>query len=92
MSELKIEVATTKGTMAELRPTLDEALGQEFPGGLLQRRWEGDTLHLSGPGARGTITLESGRLVGRAELAPPASMMRGTIEQKVGEALRRAAG
>ena len=92
MSELKIEVATVKATMAELRPALDAALHQEFPGGLLQRRWEGDTLHLSGPGARGTITLESGLLVGRAELAPPASMMRGVIEQKVGEALRRAAG
>lgn len=92
MSELRIEVSTGKSTMAELRPSLDEALRQEFPGGMLQRRWDGDTLHLSGPGARGTITLESGRLVGWAELGPPASMMRGVIEQKVGEALRRAAG
>jgi Putative polyhydroxyalkanoic acid system protein (PHA_gran_rgn) len=89
VAELRIEVATGKATMAE---SLDEALRHEFPGGLLQRRWDGDTLHLSGPGATGTITLEAGRLVGRAELAPPASMMRGVIEQKVGEALRRAAG
>ena len=77
--------------MAEIRPALDAFLQQEFPGGLLQRRWEGDTLHLSGPGAKGTVTLEANGLVGRAELAPPASLMRPMIEQKISGALKRAA-
>ena len=40
-------------------------------------------LHLSGPGAKGTVVLEDGRLVGRAHLGPPASMMRPIIEQKI---------
>lgn len=88
MSELVIEVVTTRTSMAELRPTLDDALAREFPGGLLQRRWNGDVLELSGPGAQGTIVFMEGRLVGRATLGPPASFMRATIEQKVGAVLQ----
>ena len=91
MADLVIEVPTSKGSMAELRPSLDAALAAQFPGGMLQRRWEGDVLHVSGPGAKGTITLEAGRLVGRAELSPPASLMKGIIEQKISAAMRTAA-
>jgi len=88
MSDLVIEVETAKAGMHELRPLLDAALQKEFPGGMLQRRWNGDVLELSGPGAQGTIAYEAGKLVGRARLGPPASLMRGLIEQKVGAALR----
>jgi hypothetical protein len=88
MAELVIEVPTAKGSMAELRAQLDSALAQQFPGGMLQRRWEGDVLHVWGPGAKGTITYEAGRLVGRAELGPPASLMKALIEQKIATALR----
>jgi len=88
MSELVIEVVTTRTSMAELRPGLDDALAKEFPGGLLQRRWNGDVLELSGPGAQGTIVFSEGRLVGRATLGPPASFMRAMIEQKVGAVLQ----
>lgn len=52
----------------------------------------GDVLQLSGPGAKGSIVLDGGQIVGRAELGPPASMMRGLIEQKIGTAMREAAG
>ena len=90
--ELTIEVATAHLSMAELRPKLDAALQREFPGGMLQRKWNGDVLELSGPGARGTIVLEIGRLVGRASLGPPASLMHALIEQKVGAALRAVVG
>jgi hypothetical protein len=88
MQELVIEVVTARVTMAELRPLLDAALLKEFPGGMLERRWNGEVLELSGPGAQGTIVLEAGRLVGRATLRPPASLMRALIEQKVGNVLR----
>jgi hypothetical protein len=91
MSEMRFEFATGR-SIDEVREALNSALQREFPGGLLQRRWEGDVLHLSGPGAKGTIVLENGRLIGSAELAPPASLMRGMIEQKVGAALKTAAG
>jgi hypothetical protein len=91
MAELIIEVPTGSTAMSEVKPRLDEALAAQFPGGMLQRRWEGDVLHVSGPGARGTITLEAGRLVGRAELSPPASLMKGIIEQKISSAMRTAA-
>ena len=87
-----IEVATTKGSMEEIRPALDAALHRHFPGSVLQRRWEGDVLHLSGSGAHGTIVLEEGRLVGRAHLGMPAAMMRGLLEHKFTAALREAAG
>jgi len=88
MNELFIEVATARSSMAELRPILDAALQKEFPGGMLQRRWNGEVLELSGPGAQGTIVLEAGRIVGRATLRPPASLMRGMIEQKIGNVMR----
>lgn len=92
MSDLVIEVPTTHPSMAEARPGLDAALAAEFPGGMLRWSWEGDVLRLSGPGASGEIVHAEGRLVGRAELKPPASMMRPTIEKKIGAALKKAAG
>lgn len=90
MSELEIGFDTPWKTMHEARPALDAALAEQFPGGMLQRRWEGDVLHLSGPGASGAITLEAGRLVGRADLKPPASLMRPLIEQKIAAAMQAA--
>ena len=90
MAELVIEVPTSHASMAEVKPRLDEALAAQFPGGMLQRRWDGDVLHVWGPGAKGTIALEGGRLVGRADLSPPASLMKGLIEQKIGTAMRSA--
>jgi hypothetical protein len=90
--ELTIVIERVSLTIEELRPRLDEALQKEFPGGMLQRQWNGDVLELSGPGARGSIVLEAGQLVGRATLSPPASLMRSLIEQKVGAALRAVVG
>jgi hypothetical protein len=92
MSELTIERETSCSSMGELRPILDDALAKQFPGGMLQRKWEGDVLHLSGPGALGTIEFAGGKVVGRAQLSPPASMMRGLIEQKITQALEAAVG
>jgi hypothetical protein len=89
--ELTIEVPTAKAGMNELRPLLDAALQKEFPGGMLQRKWNGDVLELSGPGARGTIAYQEGLLVGRATLGPPASLMRPLIESKVAAALKAVA-
>jgi hypothetical protein len=91
MSELTIEVETAKATMEEIRPALDAHLKDAFPGGMLKWRWEGDVMHLSGPGAKATIVLEGGRLVGRAELKPPASMMRPIIEQRIAQVMKAAA-
>lgn len=92
MSDLVLDVATAKASMAEIRPLLDAALQKQFPGGMMQRRWEGEVLHLSGSGAHGTIVLEGGQLRGQAHLGLPASMMRALIEEKIGSAMREAAG
>jgi len=78
--------------MEELRPRLEKAFQEQFPGGMLQRKWNGDVLELSGPGAQGAIRLDGGRLVGEAQLSPPASLMKGIIEQKVSAALKKALG
>jgi hypothetical protein len=91
MSELTIEVETPKASMEEIRPALDAGLKEHFPGGMLKWRWEGDVMHLSGPGAKATIVFEGGRLVGRAQLGPPASLMRPVIEQKISQAMKKAA-
>jgi hypothetical protein len=91
MSDLTIEVETAKATMEEIRPALDAGLKDAFPGGMLKWSWEGDVMHLSGPGAKATIALENGQLVGRAHLKPPASMMRPIIEQKISQVMKKAA-
>ena len=91
MSDLSIEVETSRASMEELRPALDAGLKEEFPGGMLKWSWEGEVMHLSGPGAKGTLQLEGGRLVGRAHLGPPASLMRPVIEQKIRRVLQKAA-
>jgi hypothetical protein len=90
MSDLTIEV-DTKSSMEEMRPAIDAGLKEAFPGGMLKWRWEGEVLHLSGPGANGTLVLEEGRLVGRAQLGPPASLMRPIIEQKIRGVMQRVA-
>jgi hypothetical protein len=92
VSDLVIEQTVLVASMSEARLRLDAALKEQFPGGMLQRRWEGEVLHLTGPGARGTIVYEAGRLVGRAELKPPASLMRPVIEKKISAALAALAG
>lgn len=91
MTDLTIEVETAKPSMGEIRPALDASLHEAFPGGMLKWRWEGDVMHLSGPGAQATIVLEDGRLVGRAHLKPPASLMRPVIEQKIAAVMKKAA-
>jgi len=90
MSDLTITMET-QSSMGELRPALDAGLEEEFPGGMLKWRWEGDVMHLSGPGAQATLALEDGRLVGRANLKPPASLMRPVIEQKIIGVMKKAA-
>ena len=92
MSTVELSFETAKASMDEIRADLDAALQKEFPGGMLKRSWDGDTLQLTGPGAKGTILLEGGQLIGRAELKPPASMMRAVIEQKIGDAMKAAVG
>ncbi|MEM9558047.1 MAG: polyhydroxyalkanoic acid system family protein [Acidobacteriota bacterium] len=88
---MELTFATAATSMDQLRAALDAALQKQFPGGMLQRRWDGDVLRLSGPGADGRVVLENGQLVGRADLKPPASMMRPVIEEKMSTALRAAA-
>ncbi len=90
MSDLTIEVPTAKTSMEDLRSALDAGLKAEFPGGMLKWTWEGDVMHLSGPGAKATIALEGGQLVGRAHLGPPASMMRPVIEKKIAAVMKKA--
>jgi Putative polyhydroxyalkanoic acid system protein (PHA_gran_rgn) len=91
MNDLTIEVDTPKSSMQELRSAIDAGLKEAFPGGMLKWRWEGEVLHLSGPGASGTLALEGGRLVGRAQLGPPASLMRPIIEQKIRSVMEKVA-
>jgi hypothetical protein len=92
MSDLTIEVKTSKSSMGEIRPALDLALKENFPGGMLKWRWEEDVMHLSGPGAQATIVLQDGMLVGKANLKPPASLMKPVIEQKIAKVLKTVAG
>lgn len=92
MSEIHLEFPTATTSMAEVRPLLDEALREEFPGGMMKSHWEDDVLHLNGPGAEGTVTHEGDKIVGRATLRPPATLMKPVIEKKMNQVLGKAAG
>jgi len=83
MKTLDLELETGGAEMSELRPILDRAIGDHFGGGFLRHRWEGDVLQLSGPGARGSLIWEAGRLKLRVELRPPASWAHRTIRRKL---------
>ena len=83
-----VAVPTARRSVAELRGPLEAALDRELPPGLLQRRWEGDVLHVWAAGATGTITLEGGQIVARARLAPPVSLLRSMVEQRMAAALQ----
>jgi len=91
MSDLCLEFPTSKTSMDDIRPHLDTALKEQFPGGMMKSHWEDDVLHLHGPGAAGTVTLDGDKLVGKASLRPPASLMRPVIEKKMTEVLSKAA-
>ncbi len=82
---------TSKMSMQEIRPALDTAIATSFPGGMMRSEWQGEILVLTGPGASGTVVYEDGQLVGRAQLKPPASLMKPVIEQKMRSVLEKAA-
>ena len=92
MSEIRLEFPTEKSSMEEVRPILDAAIHEQFPGGMMKSRWEDDVLLLSGPGAKGSVILEDGKVVGQATLKPPASLMKPVIEKKMTQVLSKAAG
>lgn len=87
MKKLDLELEVGTAEMAELRPILDAAISGHFDDGFLRHRWEGEVLRLSGPGARGSLVCQDGRLRLRAELRPPASWMHRVIRQKADAAL-----
>lgn len=83
--DFQLEVGTTE--LAVLRPVVDAAIDDHFADGFLQHRWQGEVLRLSGPGARGSLVRQAGRLRLTAELRPPASWMHRVIRRKIEAAL-----
>lgn len=90
MSRIVVQVPSVLISLDEIRPRIDAALAEKMSSHL-QWRWEGAVLHVWGWGARGTITLEDGLLMARAELRPPASFFGATIEERLAAALHAAA-
>ena len=90
MADLLIEVETDRGSLGEIRGDVDVALARHFPVDLLESRWEGDVLHITGPGAEGTMVFDAGTLRVQATLKPPASLLRTVIEHKIRAALAEA--
>lgn len=92
VSQLRLEYETDETSMESLRPALEAALREQFPSGLLEGRWQEETLLLQGPGADGAVVLDGGKLVASASLRPPATLMRPMIEGKISAALRSVVG
>lgn len=92
MARLRIEAETGRSSLEEMRGEIDAMIAKHFPAGLLEGRWDGDVLRLRGPGARGTMVFDTGRLRVEARLKPPASLLRTVIEQKIKAAFADALG
>ena len=86
MSELRLEMDTEK-TLEEVRPLLESAL-EEASADWFGHTWDGDVLRLSGPGARGTVVVDDGRVRLRVRLSLPASLFRREIEKQLKKAMR----
>ncbi len=87
MKKLDLDLDVGTAEMTELKPVLDAAISDHFSDGFLSHRWEGDVLRLSGPGARGSLVRQDGRLRLRAELRAPASWAHRVIRRKIDAAL-----
>ena len=92
MANLLIEAETGRSRLDEMRAEIDAMIAKHFSPSLLKCRWEGDVLRLSGPGARGTMVFDTGKLRVRATLKPPASLVRHVIEHKIRAAFADALG
>jgi hypothetical protein len=92
VSHLRVEFDIEGMTLDELRVALETALKEQFPGGLVEGSWEGESFLLQGPGAEGRIFLEGNKLVGQARLRPPATLMGSLIEGRLSATLRAVAG
>ena len=89
MARFVIDHPAPPGGWDEVRPRLKTALAGELPV-RLEERWDGDSLHLSGAGARASIRVVDGHLRAEADLRPPASFFRGVIERELRHAMQRA--
>lgn len=87
MKKLDFELETGDASIGELRPILEQAIRDHLGDGFLRHKWEGDVLRLSGPGARGAIVHQAGRLKLEAKLRAPASLAYRKIRRKVEAAL-----
>ncbi len=87
MKNLNYELEAGTADTDRLRSILDQAIKDHFTDGFLRHQWQGNVLRLAGPGAKGSIVVESGRLRLQAQLRPPASLVHRLIRQKIEAAL-----
>ncbi len=87
MKSLDYKLDTGGADAGELRSVLEQAISDHFDDGFLHHEWDGDVLRLSGPGARGSVVQEPGRLRLRAQLRAPASLVHKVIRRKIEAAL-----
>ncbi len=92
MAELLIEAETGKTRLDEVRAEIDATLRKHLSGGLVDCRWDGDVLRITGPGARGTMVFVAGKLRVQGSLSLPASLFQPVIEQKIRAAFEEAFG
>ncbi len=89
MARLVIDHPAPPGGWDEVRPRLKTALANDLPV-RLEERWDAESVHLTGAGARASIRMVDGRLRAEADLGPPASFFSGVIESRLRDALHRA--
>ena len=87
MKKIDLELEVGAAEIDDLRPVLAGAISNHFSEGVLRHQWDGDVLRLSGPGARGSLVYEGGRLKLEAKLKAPASWAHKVIRRKIDAAM-----
>ena len=82
--------AITSRRFAEFQRGLDAAFKRSFAAHLLMKRWDGHTLHTSGPGCHGQATFDKGYIRGRVTVSGLAGLMSGRIIGDIERMLREA--
>lgn len=81
MAKIDIDRKHSK-SVADVKAGIDGMMDRMKQMGV-ETTWQGDTLHVKGPGVKGTVAVTNASVAIKLDLGLPASLMKGKIEEKI---------